>query len=123
MTFSTTAIFAALLLTLTPAVASAQGLSMTPFVLGSGGIPSAGSIASPINGGHPIPNPTQSRGCGAEHAQSLVGVNASLVSFPSNVQVLSEELAELTSRGVYYAADRLTVVTNTGNTIVRVYCG
>lgn len=123
MTLSTKAIFAALILTLTPALASAQGLSITPFVLGGSGAPSAGTIASPINGGLPIPGPTQSVGCGAEHAQSLIGVNASLVPFPGNVQVLSETLAAHTSRGISYRPDRLTVVTNTGNTIVRVYCG
>ncbi len=116
MTISTKALFAALILTLIPAMASAQGNSITPFVLG-------GTIASPINGGQPIPNPAQSVGCGAEYAQSLIGVNASLVPFPGNVQVLSETLAAHTSRGISYRPDRLTVVTNTGNTIIRVYCG
>lgn len=127
MTFPTKAIFAALILSLTPALASAQGVPLTNYGPGVGGALHAngslvpGRIASPINGGQPIP--TQAQDCGAAYAQSLIGVNASLVTFPGNVQVLSEALAAHTSRGISYRPDRLTVVTNTGNTIVRVYCG
>lgn len=125
MTISTKALFAALLLTLTPAIASATGVNNIFVGNGPsiGGIVGQGSIASPINGGQPIPNPAQSSSCGAEYAQSLIGVNASFVPFPGNVQVLSETLAAHASRGISYRPDRLTVVTNTGNTIVRVYCG
>lgn len=122
MTLPTKAIFAALVLSLTPALASAQTHPLTNYGPGVGGAGVAGgsapvSIYSPINGGQPIP--TQSNGCGAQYLQSIVGLSRDSVPLPSGTNFLPAHVPS----GFVFDPSRLTVWYSPQRVITRVGCG
>lgn len=116
MTIRSKAIAAALLLTLSPAIASAQGI--TNFGPGVGGAPIAG-------GSDFLPNPgvagipAQSPDCGASYAHYLIGQNAHALPLPGNVRVIGPD----TIVTFDYRPDRLNLATDNNGTITRAYCG
>lgn len=125
MTLPTKAIFAALVLSLAPAVASAQGF-ITGYGTGFGtagtiAVPSngyiPGGIASPINGGQPIP--TQATTCGAEYLQSIVGYSVDLINLPRGARLRTPN----STGGVRYDPTQLNVGINYQRTITSVFCG
>ncbi|HID68112.1 MAG TPA: hypothetical protein EYP31_07620 [Roseibacterium sp.] len=125
MTITSKAVFAALLLTLTPALASAQGNFITNYGPGVGGAPGIGAIInpgylpSPINGGQPIPMPVQADACGASYLQVLVGYSVDAVPLPPGTFVRGPN----STGGIVYDPTQLTVMYDYQRTIARVFCG
>lgn len=120
MTFTSKAIVAALFLSLTPAVASAQGISG-----GSDFLPRNGSVIGEIlRGGGWVPNPgvgapVAAQDCGAGHAQHFVGHNIMYVPVPEGTRVIGPNTFVTGD----YDPTRLSIDHDASGTVSRVYCG
>lgn len=110
MTITTKAIVAALLMTLAPALASAQGY--TNFGPGVGG-------AAPINANPGVVTPVLGQDCGASHFQYLVGLHPSIFPLPAHAEVVHPG----TIRATIYIETRLNVGIGQNGYVERVYCG
>lgn len=134
MSFTSKAIFAAFVLSLTPVVASAQSYSQGQW---GGAVqhtyPNGGGLVINLGGGHsgPISNPgwtipghiggtpVQTYDCGATQYQYLVGR-------PHNAQTTPHHAAVVypgTIRTTQYIATRLNVSVSHNGYVDRVYCG
>ena len=121
MTFSSKALFAALLLSLPPAVVQAQGLAI-PFTYDGAPQPGGNPLAGIDHGGWPgRPNitPVQANDCGAAHFQYLVGRHPSVFPLPPHAAVVYPD----TIRATIYVETRLNVGIGADGFVERVFCG
>ena len=116
MTLSFKAIAAALLVSLAPAVVSAQSFGIGHTGPGSW---NSGPVYPSLGVGPPIGAPVQAHDCGAAHAQILVGRNINNTPLPGGVRVIGPD----TIVTFDYRTDRLNVAHDGYGTITRVYCG
>lgn len=117
MTISTKAIFAALVLSLTPALASAQGFNYQ--VAPSNGVPYINGVNQ--GAGVPQPVPVREQTCGANRLQAFVGHHVDTLrgsGMPARYFTPDNPYGTMD-----YLADRLNVITDANYIISRVYCG
>jgi hypothetical protein len=124
MSISKKAIFAALVLSLTPALASAQTYPLTNFGPGVGGAPLPG-INLGINPGAGLPgypvHPVQGLDCGAQRYQGFVGQYVGAMhSYGINARYFTPDSPHGT---MDYQPGRLNVSTDARYVIDRIYCG
>ncbi len=108
MTITTKAIAAAILMTLTPALASAQGY--TNFGPGVGNTPAdQPGAALAIGTDH----------CGATHFQYYVGLHLGIFPPPPQAYIVRPG----TARNTQFIPDQLNFDTDGNSYVTRVYCG
>lgn len=117
MSLTTKAIFAALALSLTPAMASAQSFNYQ--IAPSNGTPYINGVSP--NAGGPQPVPVREQTCGANRLQAFVGHNVETLrgsGMPARYFTPDNPFGTMD-----YLADRLNVITDANYIISRVYCG
>lgn len=122
MPLITKTIFAALVLSLTPALASAQTHPLTNYGPGVGGAVVAGGVApgsiySPINGGQPIP--AQADACGASYLHVLIGYSIDAVPLPPG----TFRRGPNSTGGIIFDPTQLSVSYDSQRIITNVFCG